>query len=186
MVHAAGTQDDVFIFLAQPSRHGAPTQRIDTHISVVFLAGECAYKIKRAVRLPFLDFSTLTKRKAACDSELEANQPFAPDARGRGYGTFGAVQRLPTERPMSRLFEASKSLTAIEQDSAIIAVIEIRRGGFCSSFVPGVERACSAPMASSVSTTSTSPHDLVRNCNEAIRSRFSNPVAYHHRASSDG
>ena len=34
---------------------------------------------------------------------------------------------------MSRLFEASKSLTAIEQDSAIIAVIEIRRGGFCSS-----------------------------------------------------
>jgi hypothetical protein len=43
----------------------------------------------------------------------------------RGYGTFGAVQQLPTERPMSQFFDASRSLTALEQDSTIIASIEM-------------------------------------------------------------
>ena len=38
-------------------------KRIDTHASMVFLGGDRALKIKRAVRLPFLDYSTLEKRK---------------------------------------------------------------------------------------------------------------------------
>ena len=54
-------------------------RRIDTHAGVVFLAGERALKVKRAVRFPFLDFSTLAKRKAACLAEIEANRPFAPE-----------------------------------------------------------------------------------------------------------
>jgi hypothetical protein len=52
---------------------------IDTHAASVFLAGERAYKVKRAVKFPFLDYSTLEKRKAACESELAVNRPFAPD-----------------------------------------------------------------------------------------------------------
>ncbi len=56
-----------------------PVRRIDTHAGVVFLAGERALKVKRAVRFPFLDFSTLEKRKAACLAEIEANRPFAPE-----------------------------------------------------------------------------------------------------------
>src|SRR5215471_533413 len=80
MVHAAETQDEIFSLLAHAlCRGGVPPSRIDTHISVVFLAGERAYKIKRAVRLPFLDFSTLQKREAACHAEIDANRPFAPD-----------------------------------------------------------------------------------------------------------
>ncbi len=72
-------QDEVFAFLSQPSTHGgAAVRRIDTHISSVFLAGDRVYKVKRAVRFPFLDFSTLDKRKADCDAEIEANRPFAP------------------------------------------------------------------------------------------------------------
>ncbi len=72
-------QDEVFAFLGQPSTHGgAAVRRIDTHISSVFLAGDRVYKVKRAVRFPFLDFSTLDKRKADCDAEIEANRPFAP------------------------------------------------------------------------------------------------------------
>src|SRR6266480_8060909 len=46
----------------------------------------------------------------------------------RGHGTFGAVQRLRRSSPMSQQpchFEASRSLTALEQDSTIIAVIEM-------------------------------------------------------------
>jgi aminoglycoside phosphotransferase family enzyme/predicted kinase len=45
----------------------------------VFLAGERVYKIKRAVRFPFLDYSTLERRRAACEAEIEVNRPFAPE-----------------------------------------------------------------------------------------------------------
>ena len=51
--------------------------RIDTHISHVFLTQDRAFKLKRAVTLPFLDFSTLERRQAACLAELEANHAFA-------------------------------------------------------------------------------------------------------------
>jgi uncharacterized protein len=73
-------QDAVFRFLADPAMHdGAAIKRINTHAASVFLAGPVAYKVKRAVRFPFLDFSTLEKRKAALDAEITANRPFAPE-----------------------------------------------------------------------------------------------------------
>ena len=53
-------------------------QRIDTHASIVFLGRSRVLKIKRAVRLPFLDYSTLARRRRACEQELEINKPFAP------------------------------------------------------------------------------------------------------------
>src|SRR6516164_4001791 len=55
----------------------AIVKRIDTHAASVFLAGPRAFKVKRAVRFPFLDYSTLAKRKAACEAELKINQPLA-------------------------------------------------------------------------------------------------------------
>ena len=54
-------------------------KRIDTHASMVFLGGDTALKIKRAVRLPFLDYSTLEKRKRACEEELNVNAGNAPE-----------------------------------------------------------------------------------------------------------
>jgi aminoglycoside phosphotransferase family enzyme/predicted kinase len=45
----------------------------------VFLAGKDVYKVKRAVRFPFMDFSTLEKRRAACEAEIAVNKPNAPD-----------------------------------------------------------------------------------------------------------
>jgi aminoglycoside phosphotransferase family enzyme/predicted kinase len=69
-----GPQERVFEFLESagfgPARGG---KRIDTHASVVFLGGDRVLKIKRAVRLPFLDYSTLEKRKCACIEELKVN-----------------------------------------------------------------------------------------------------------------
>jgi uncharacterized protein len=70
-------QENVFAFLGDPKVH-PDTQRIDTHAASVFLQGDRALKIKRAVRFPFLDYSTLARRKSACDEELRINQPFAP------------------------------------------------------------------------------------------------------------
>ncbi|MFM7345978.1 MAG: AAA family ATPase [Tagaea sp.] len=73
-------QDEALAILADPAAHGGQTPiRIDTHISTVFLAGDRAYKLKRAVVFPFLDFSTLAKREAACRAELTVNRRWAPD-----------------------------------------------------------------------------------------------------------
>jgi uncharacterized protein len=73
-------QAAVWQFLADPATHGgAKVTRIDTHCASVFLAGERALKVKRAVKFPFLDYSTLEKRKAACEAELAVNRPLAPE-----------------------------------------------------------------------------------------------------------
>ena len=72
-------QDRVFAFLQDASTHGGvEVRRIDTHAASVFLAGDTAYKVKRNVRFPFLDYSSLDKRYAACQSELDVNRQFAP------------------------------------------------------------------------------------------------------------
>lgn len=72
-------QDSLFAALMDPRLHdGHPVRRIDTHAASVFLAGSRALKIKRAVRFPFLDYSTLAKRKTACEDELQVNRSFAP------------------------------------------------------------------------------------------------------------
>lgn len=74
-----GNQDEVFAFLsALAAQPGAKGNRIDTHAASVFLIGDKAYKIKRAVRFPFLDYSTLEKRRLACEAELRINRPVAP------------------------------------------------------------------------------------------------------------
>lgn len=70
-------QGRVFAFLSDPATH-PNVHRIDTHAASVFLEGDRALKIKRAVRFPYLDYSTLEKRKAACDEELRINRRFAP------------------------------------------------------------------------------------------------------------
>ena len=50
----------------------------ETHISWVFLAGEKAYKVKKPVRFPFLDYGTLQRRRALCHAEVDLNARFAP------------------------------------------------------------------------------------------------------------
>ncbi len=72
-------QAEVLRFLGDPASHrGRKVQRIDTHAASVFLAGDRVLKVKRAVRFPFLDYSTLEQRKAACEAELAVNAPYAP------------------------------------------------------------------------------------------------------------
>lgn len=70
-------QNAVLAFLGHGIRDGTTT-RVDTHASIVFLEPDRVLKIKRAVRLPFLDYSTLDKRKRACEDELTINRRYAP------------------------------------------------------------------------------------------------------------
>jgi uncharacterized protein len=80
MSEDTATQKEAFGFLADPRTHGVQkVARIDTHAASVFLAGDRALKVKRAVRFPFLDYSTLEKRKAACEAELAVSAPYAPE-----------------------------------------------------------------------------------------------------------
>src|SRR3984957_15653940 len=81
MDDAAKAQEETLAFLADAATYGGKgdkVRRIDTHAATVFLAGDRALKIKRAVRFPFLDYSTLAKRKAACAAEIEVNRRLAP------------------------------------------------------------------------------------------------------------
>jgi len=68
-------QEAVLAFL---SNHEPQCKRVDTHASIVFLGKDRVLKVKRAVCLPFLDYSTLEKRKQACEEELIVNRRFAP------------------------------------------------------------------------------------------------------------
>src|ERR1700740_3685632 len=67
--------------LSRPEAYPEPVGDIQvrqTHISVVFLAGRFAYKIKKPVNLGFLDFSTLQERRHYCEEEVRLNRRLAP------------------------------------------------------------------------------------------------------------
>ena len=79
--HVVADQGEAAAFLATPASHGPRVdrvERIDTHGAMVFLAGERAYKMKRAVRYPYMDFSSLALRRAACEREVTLNRRTAP------------------------------------------------------------------------------------------------------------
>jgi uncharacterized protein len=133
MHHVVESQDEVFAFLEDPATHGGKAvQRIDTHAACVFLAGDGVLKVKRAVRFPFLDYSTREKRKAACEAEIEVNRPYAPqiyrgvvaitreaDGRlalgGKGEAVEWAVQM--------RRFDQSAILTELAKQGRIDAAL---------------------------------------------------------------
>jgi hypothetical protein len=56
-----------------------PIRVAETHISWVLLTGEVAYKVMKPLRLSFLDYSTLERRRALCEEELRLNRRLAPD-----------------------------------------------------------------------------------------------------------
>jgi aminoglycoside phosphotransferase family enzyme/predicted kinase len=92
----ADDQREVIEFLSKPSSYGHGVERvevIETHASLVFLAGERAYKLKRAVKYPYLDFSTVERRRQACETELVLNRRTAPEL----YREIRAVARMPDD-----------------------------------------------------------------------------------------
>jgi len=102
--------------LADPATHGgAPVERIDTHISHLFLAGDRVYKLKRAVRFPYLDFSTVAARKRFCEAEITLNRRTAPSI----YLGVAPIRPGPTGPRLGASGEAA--------DDAIDWVVVMRR-----------------------------------------------------------
>ena len=66
---------------------------IETHISWVFLAGDFAYKLKKAIRLNYLDFTGLENRRQLCEDELRLNRRFAPEIYVDVAGVGGSCEQ---------------------------------------------------------------------------------------------
>ena len=98
---------------------------IQTHISFVFLTKKFVYKVKKAVNLGFLDFTTLEKRRFFCEKELELNRRLCGDMyievvpinksniikiKGKGETVEYAVKmkRIPQEKMLSELLRKNK------------------------------------------------------------------------------
>ncbi|MGZ4305556.1 MAG: bifunctional aminoglycoside phosphotransferase/ATP-binding protein [Solirubrobacteraceae bacterium] len=74
--------EDVRAALGRPDFYPARPDRVDvreTHISWVFLAGDHAYKLKKPLVLPFLDYGTVERRREMCREEVRLNRLLAPD-----------------------------------------------------------------------------------------------------------
>ena len=123
-------QAEVVAFLADPASYAGAerVERFETHGNLVFLAGSEAWKIKRAVRFPYMDFSTLEKRHAACLREVEINRQFAPAlylgcvpiARSpAGNLAFGSVGSIVEWAVHMRRFEQAALLSSIARANGI-------------------------------------------------------------------
>src|SRR5438105_2176873 len=109
--------------LSSPTAYPYGTDKVEvhhTHISVVFLAGSYAYKIKKPVSLAFLDFSTLEQRHHFCEEEVRLNRRLAPavylgvvpivlsgtgllvEGEGRTVEWAVKMKRLPAEASLER------------------------------------------------------------------------------------
>ena len=94
-----------------------PWTRIDTHAAAVFLAGGRALKIKRAVRFPFLDYSTLARRKVACEAEIAVNRAFAPQIYRRVVAITRSARRRPRHRRRRRAGRMGGGDAAFRRDA---------------------------------------------------------------------
>jgi uncharacterized protein len=118
----------------------------ESHMSWVFLTERCAYKMKKPVRFPRLDFSTLALRHRQCENELLLNRRLAPavylglvrltcdekerlslDGDGETVEWLVRMVRLPTDRKLERLVEEGRVQgDAIRADIATAAELLIR------------------------------------------------------------
>jgi aminoglycoside phosphotransferase family enzyme len=64
---------------AYPDAPVAPIESIETHFAWVFLAGDCAYKLKKPSGNPMNDLRSLEARRLSCEEELRLNRPLAAD-----------------------------------------------------------------------------------------------------------
>ena len=111
-------QTAVKTFLEDPSTHRltGTVERIDTHISHLFLIGAQAFKLKSAVQLPYLDFSTAEQRLALCEKELNLNRRTAPELY-LGVRRITAGDDGPEFDGTGKLLDAVVEMRRFDQDA---------------------------------------------------------------------
>lgn len=109
----AEDQSETVAFLeGEAALLGRPVDTTTTHISTVLMAGDRAFKLKRPVRFPYLDFSNAGRRLSFCEAELVLNRRTAPEL-------YLGVLRITREADGRLAFDGSGTL--------VDAVVEMRR-----------------------------------------------------------
>lgn len=131
-------QTAIIAFLSRPESYGlsgGAIERHETHGSIVFLAGERAYKLKRSVRLPYMDYSSAARRKAMCEAELAVNQRLAPElylavvpvlgTKGRGFrlGAPGEAQEAADWLVAMRRFDQASLFEQLRRSGALTTTL---------------------------------------------------------------
>ena len=161
-------QGETLAFLAETLR---PQRRVDTHGAVVLLTGERAYKLKRAVKFPYMDFSTVARRHAMCAAEIEINARLAPEI----YLGIAPVRRTAAGLVLGAVGEAA--------DDAIDWLVVMRRFDEEGLLDRMAERGVLSPdLMAALGARIAAFHDGL----PAIRGAFCTPEAYRHSVEADG
>jgi aminoglycoside phosphotransferase family enzyme len=146
------TLDDKVAFLASPGTYPHRPDRvelIETHMSWVFLAGSLVYKLKKPVRFPHLDLSTVAARQANCREEVRVNRRLAGDVY-RGVAALsvdagGALHLNAPGEPVDWLVEmrrlpAARFLSTLLTGPALVKAEIARLAAFLGDFYRTAER----------------------------------------------
>ena len=136
-MNSVGARDELLQFLRSPASYPDKPERVEirqTHISIVAMTPSLVYKVKKPLDLGFLDFTTLEKRREACETEVRLNQRLCRDvylgvvpiSRKEGLLSFGEegelidyavkMRRLPEEGFLEQRL-ALDSVTPTDLDS---------------------------------------------------------------------
>ena len=114
--------------MSDPGFYPGVTGAVDvheTHISWVFVAGERAYKLKKPVVFPFLDYGTRERRREMCERELELNRRLAPEVylgvRGIVRGDSGFALGAPGAEAIEHVVEMRRFDEADTLQSRVVA-----------------------------------------------------------------
>jgi aminoglycoside phosphotransferase family enzyme len=148
-------------FLSRPETYSHTVDELirrETHMSWVFLVGDRVYKLKKPVRFPYLDFSTLARREAACRAEFSLNRRLAPDVyiavipiiaspQGLSLGGEGHVvdwlvvmRRLDDRWALEQIVREGR-LETLQLDRLIIALVRFYRQARPALLSPGAHLA---------------------------------------------
>lgn len=185
-----------------PGRPGV--QLRETHASWVFLAGDHAYKVKKPVRLAFLDYSTLAKRLHACREEVRVNHELAPSiylgvraiVRAPGGGLrFAAeedaldaieyavwMRRFDEAHTMQGAIDARRLTRAQVRDTAELLAAFHRRAPLIAAEAPRSRAASAAVDAARAAAGSPAQVLELWRSNVAEIERFAHPADWRPRA----
>jgi aminoglycoside phosphotransferase family enzyme len=116
-------------FLSDPHSYDFDAKQVEvreTHMSWVFLAGDFVFKLKKPVRLPYLDFSTLAKRRLACTAEVELNRRLAPKVYLGVVPLCIRGNRLAVGSP-GRIIDWLVKMQRLDRDCMLDRLIETKR-----------------------------------------------------------
>jgi aminoglycoside phosphotransferase family enzyme/predicted kinase len=158
---------------AYPHAVSEPIRVAETHISWVLLTGEFAYKLKKPVKLSFLDYSTLERRHRHCEEELRLNRRLAPDlylgvsAIGGATGSPRVDGGSPTLEYAVRMrqFAPADELSALLAADAVVPDDVARLGSAIARFH---DAAALAPTGSEYGLAATAHRITMDNFGELL------------------